>query len=307
MADIKIDEGIMYCTSCGAANKKSAIICEECENKIIAKHSPFRSFLLKRIKGETIDFGKENLYEIIKRFLFQHLYGLVMTVAVVTTGTVVIANPNSHIRTVTEVPKTNAVAKQQVVESQVAEEEIVEEKTYELTEDDHIWIDHTISAYDAIIDNTLMPRSIYWSKPEEYSSGSELWAENNIAGYEYKGTHDMFTNPIPVGLIELEDFYGEEDEEPYGYRDWIEQSIVTGSDVKSELGQKLFKNGYDVLEIDYYIVTFKGYQEDIDYTKPLPADKEYHEKVKYVFLLTRKTGEERWYIAEERLTERFGI
>ncbi len=299
MADILTEEGVIYCTSCGAANKKSAVICKECDNKIVAKHYPFASFLLKRIKGKAIDFGKENLVEIIKKFLFQHLYGLILTVTVVTTAVGVIANPNSHIKPVTEFPAGNH-ATEPVQEGR-------QEKTFELTEDDHIWIDHTISAYDAIIDNTLRPKQTYWSKPEEYNSGSELWAENNIEGYEYNGVHDMFTNPISVSLMETEEFFGEDGEEPYGQRDWIEQSIVTGSDVKSELGQTLFKNGYDVLEIDYYLVTFKGYFDGYDFEAPLPTDREYYEKVKYVFLLTRKSGEDRWYIAEERLAEKFGV
>lgn len=287
---------VRYCTSCGAVNKRSAVRCSECEEKITKKHSPFMSFLLKRIKGKAFDKGSEKLFEIIREFLFQHLYGVILTVSVVVTSVVVAANPTPYIKEVTEFPAA--------VNSEIEKEA---EKTIELTEYDHARIDHVISAYDAVIDNTLRPFNTYWAKPEEYSSGSELWAENNIEGYPYHGDHDMFENPITLVMETRIDEFDTLETEPYGQRDWIEQSIVTGSNVKSELGQTLYKNGYDVLEIDYYLMTIKGYMPDYDFDAPLPEDKEFYEKLKYVFLLTRKTGEEKWYIAEEKLVERFGI
>ena len=38
-------EDFYYCSECGAINKKSAVICCECEKKIKKRHFPFADFL----------------------------------------------------------------------------------------------------------------------------------------------------------------------------------------------------------------------------------------------------------------------
>ena len=130
MDNVKINEEIRYCTSCGAVNKKSAVRCSSCEEKMVARHSPFMSFLIKRIKSKAFGEGKERIFKLIRRYLYEHLYGVILTVSVVTTGTIVLANPQpSYIKTVTEFPKAVALK---------AEDEAPKE--IELTDRDHMWI-----------------------------------------------------------------------------------------------------------------------------------------------------------------------
>ena len=72
-----LKEEIQYCTTCGAVNKKSAVFCEECKKKIIVHHRPIVDFLKKRAKGKAAGEATEKLFDLIKDFLFDHLYGMI--------------------------------------------------------------------------------------------------------------------------------------------------------------------------------------------------------------------------------------
>lgn len=304
-----IREEKQYCTSCGAINKKSAVFCAECEEKIVVRHRPFIDFLKKHIKDSAEGATTERVYTLIRKFILEHLYGTVLTVSVVATATVAVATATPHIKEVT------TTLPQKSVET-VAEEEPQTDGVFELTEDDIIWLKHVTTAYDAKIDNTLRSGEPYWANDDDYSSATELWAENNIEGYTYKGKHELYTNPLPMGQDDTDyayNLYGDEwDAEGFWaahYRYTPIEGSRTGVNVRSELGHTLLADGYDVLEVDFYCLTYYG--EDMrdhkfDFKSLPPADKTPYEKYVYTFLLTRKHGEERWHIAEEVLTERVG-
>lgn len=308
----KISDELYYCTTCGAANKISAVICTECENKIVTKHYPLADFLKKRIKGELTGTVTENLFKLIRKYLYSHLYGVVLTVSVVTTGVVAAYNATPHIKKVTSFPVTTAVAEEK-------EEEQNEKKgVFELTEDDIMWLKHVVTAYDAELDNTIRSGEAYYSDDDEYTSGTQLWAENNIEGYSFKGRHEMYDNPIASGQDELDegiynanyDNWYEQGFEPTHYRYAPIEGTLTGSEVESELGHTLLENGYDVMQVDYYCLTyncFDGFKDyKFNFEKQPPADKTPYEMLRYKFLLTRRTGEERWHIAEEVLVQKTG-
>ena len=75
--EYNIKEENQYCTSCGAVNKKSAVFCEECNKKIIVRHRPAVDFLKKRVKGRVVGEVTEKGFDLVKNFIFNHLYGLV--------------------------------------------------------------------------------------------------------------------------------------------------------------------------------------------------------------------------------------
>ena len=293
------NEEIQYCTRCGSANKKSAVMCEECGKKIIVHHRPFWDFVKKHTKGGLKEKVKSDLFDALKEFLFNHLYGTIVTFSVVGTVTAAVVTATPYIKPVSTTP-----AERVVVENPAEPEK---RGSFELTEDDHTRLAHVLTAYDAEIDNTLRPINTYWADPEEYADASELFAENNIEGYTWQGRHDMYTNPITISLDEVnENFDWEEGKEPYGQRDWIESSAVTNENVTSSFGKELYENGYDVMECDYYLMTFRG-MFDYDFDAPPPLEKNPYELLKYRFLLTRKSAEDDWYIAEEVLVERKGV
>ncbi len=298
MSVVKTDEEFRYCTSCGSANKKSAVLCCECNKKVIEKHRPISSFLLKRFKSDVLEKGKSHIYDFLKDFLYKHLYGMVLSVSIVTTGAVVLANPTPYIEKVNTFP-TAPIPSQQ-------EEHEESRQPFEFTENDRDTMWYLISNYDTVVDNTLRPVNTYWEDLSEPLTIGQFFAEGNIDGYSYQGRHDLSSNPIPFSMGESEEFYGEPGEEPYGQRDWVEQTMVFGADVTSSLGQTLYAEGYDVYEIDYYLMTFKG-SFPYDFEALPPTDKEYLEKLVYRFLIVRKPDVSDWYIAEERLIERFGV
>lgn len=292
-------EEIQYCTQCGSVNKKSAVMCEECGKKIISRHRPFWNYVKKHTKSGVEGKIKGDIFGTLKDFLFRHLYGTIVSFSVVATATTVAVTATPYIKPVAQAPTERVVAEKM--------EEPEKKGTFELTEDDHIRLAHVLTAYDAEIDNTLRVTNTYWADDDDYTDGAQLFAENNIEGYTWRGRHDMYTNPINIGLDEInENFTWEEDDEPYGQRDWIESSVVTNEAVTSELGKELYENGYDVMECDYYLMTFRGFF-DYDFDAPPPLEKDPYELLKYRFLLTRKSVEEDWYIAEEVLVERKGV
>ena len=304
-----IREESHYCTSCGAVNKKSAVFCEECNKKIVIRHRPFFDFLKKHGKSGVAGGVTEKIFSLVKDFLFEHLYGIVLTVSVVATVTTVVATSTPYIKKVTAPPS--------VITTPAAEELPEEYGVFELTEDDIIWLDHVISSYDAEIDYQLRTGVSYWSHDEYYSSSTELWAENNIEGYTYKGRHEMYENPIPMGQDILDnsiyevhkDEWDAEKFDAWHRRYTPVEGIRTGSNVRSELGHTLLADGYDVMEVDFYCLTYNSYDMvgyEFDMKALPPADKIPYEKYVYTFLLTRKHGEDKWYIAEEILTEKTG-
>ncbi len=298
MNNIETEE-IQYCTVCGAVNKKSAVICEECGKKIIIRHRPVWDFVKKHTKGGVENKIKSDIFDALKDFLFRHLYGTIVTLSVVATGTAVAVTATPYIKPVAAPPSERVAAS----ESENPEMK----KSLELTERDHKRLAHVLTAYDAKIDNTLRVTNTYWVDDDEYTDAAQLFAENNIDGYTWRGRHDMYTNPINISLDEVnENFYWEEGQEPYGQRDWIESSVVTNENVTSALGKELYENGYDVMECDYYLMTFRGVFK-YNFDAPPPLEKNPYELLKYRFLLTRKTKEEKWYIAEEVLVERKGV
>ncbi len=290
-------EEIHYCTSCGAANKKSAVFCEECKKKIIVRHRPVVDFLKKRVKGKAAGEVTEKLFDLIKDFLFKHLYGMVLTVSVVATAVTAVVTATPYVKKVETLPS------ERVVEETVVPE--ASEGVFELTESDVIWLKHVLTAYDAEIDNTRRSGETYWSDPEEYTSATELWAENNIEGYTYRGKHELYDNPVPMGQDEYYDY--SDSEWSLHYRYTTGASAKTGINVKSELGHTLLADGYDVMEVDFYALTYSSSVvtwDRFDFNA-LPPDGAY-EKYVYTFLLTRKHGEKRWHIAEEVLSEKYG-
>lgn len=303
-----IREEKQYCTSCGSINKKSAIFCTECEEKIVVRHRPFIDFLKKHLKDGVGGATTERAYTLIRKFILKHLYGAILMVSVVATATITVVTATPYIKKVSEPPKKSDVAV-------TAEKKPETKGVFELTEADYRRLDHVTTAYDAEIDNTLRNVETYWMDPEEYSSATELWAENNIEGYTYKGKHELYTNPFPMGFDDTDGAYAAVDYdwgeglEPMHYRYPPHEGIRTGVNVRSELGHTLLADGYDVMEVDFYALTY--YDKDIrghsfDFNALPPADKTPYEKYVYTFLLTRKHGEGKWYIAEEVLTEKVG-
>ena len=130
-------EEMHYCTHCGAANKKSAVECIECEKKIISKYRPFYDFLKNHTKEEGKDTAVNTILGILYRFLASHIYGIVLTVSIVAAGVATVYGSASHIKEVAKAPSANVNA--------TAVEQEKPKITFEVSEDDKKALKHICS------------------------------------------------------------------------------------------------------------------------------------------------------------------
>ena len=279
---------IQYCTTCGAANKKSAFICDKCGKKIILRHRPVADFIKKRIKGKATGTIIEKLFDIIKNFLFDHLYGLVLTVSIVATAATVVVTATPYIETVKVFPLA-------VVEGEAEE---VEEKEPEVDPEYADWCEkHAIYMMSHYIDHAeavVWAHDGYTVSPDNISL-NEIYAERVIPGFNYQGAHEMMTVHVPLGM-----YHNGTPDSPDGVseiQNCIEGSYKFGKDVTSQLGQTLYADGYEVMECDYEICLYEGLDRD-GTRASTPVERE-------VFrVLFVRHGENNWYIAEDVLVDR---
>lgn len=87
-----------HCTECGAINKKSAYICQDCGKKINKRHLPVMDFLKTHIKNDAKETAVETVFGLLRRFLFSHLYGTILTVSIVAAVTVSAVTATPYIK-----------------------------------------------------------------------------------------------------------------------------------------------------------------------------------------------------------------
>ncbi len=280
---IKTNDEVRYCTTCGAANKRSAVICSECKKKIMLKHSPFTDFIKKRIKDKFATDITESIFSLIKKFLLSHLYGVVLTVSVIATGTAVMTDTVSIINP----GFSTSVTPSEVTDTQ-NEEDYTDFETNAIYASNDILItycDHIYAkkySYDGV---TLDPAT------EPLSS---IYAEYNVPGYNFPGVHEMMTKSIPLGIYDDPDPDGGPTTENMGVRT---NSFVFNEDVETDLGKDLYEKGFDVMELIYDYAYF-GRDVGID-APPDTADE--LETYRLVFV---RSNDDNWYLAEDRLIKR---
>lgn len=293
------DENIIYCNHCGSANKRSAVVCAECDKDIHTKYRPFYDFLKKHTGDELKGTLTDSLFSCIKNFLFSHLYGVSLSVMIVASSVSAIYAAEPHIDKVSDV-KTAPV--QTAVNAPVQSEE-EPEPTPPLGEDDFYDFDHLLSNYDAFAD-MLRPSEAYWdTSAGEYGSASELYAENNIDGFSYGGVHELISNPIPMysidtdpALSDVSDTYAD----LFSDRYVDTSSAVQGENCSSNVAKSLLDDGYRVAECNYVLCEAAG---DYDYSTHSGAG--FEKKLVYRFVFVEHEG--KWYIADDRLIQRINV
>ncbi len=279
---------IQYCTECGAANKKSAIYCTECEKKIKSRHLPFSDFLTGHIKSDVKDGVTTSLFSLLKKAIVSHLYGTVLTLSVIATVAVSALAATPYIKTVKNQPPVAVVNETPPEEEQVA--------SFTIGEDEIDSVMYLTTSYDALADTRRSGEAFY-----EPVSGpaSEFWAEGNISGYSFSGGHSLFNTPISINA-NLDDFA-----EIHEARTSID-STLTNQNITTQLGKQLQDAGYDVMECDYYMGVF-DHSVDGDLNNLSTWQSENPERLcVYRFVFVRSEDSD-WYIADEILTQRKGI
>ena len=276
---------IQYCSECGAANKKSAVKCCECEKKINAHHSPFRDFLIGHLKSDITDTAGTSLFGILRRLIVSHLYGTILTVSLVATVAVSAVCATPYIKPVTN--RAPAVSNEVETEEEVA--------AFEITQDDIDSSLYLTTSYDALTETTKRDGDFY--EPESGPVG-KFWAEENIPGYTFKGNHPLYNSPINIGTLI--------DEEQHIISESRRTMTPVNTNLTTEIGKQLKDAGYDVMECDYYMGVF---YHDVEAVLDNPASWESENPdllCVYRFVLVR--GEDTdWYIADEVLTQQKGM
>jgi hypothetical protein len=88
MAIYNENEDIIYCGECGVPNKRSVHICENCSKEIKTRHYPYKDFLNNHLKSEIRDRAADSVFNLVRKFVFSHFYGTVLTISVVAAVTV---------------------------------------------------------------------------------------------------------------------------------------------------------------------------------------------------------------------------
>ena len=292
-----LKEEIHYCTTCGAVNKKSAVFCEECKNKIILRHRPIVDFLKRRIKGKAAGKASEKLFELIKDLLFEHLYGVILTVSVVGTVTTAVATATPYVEKVKTPPPEIAEFTETIVD------EITEEAVEEVAEDTGVdaeyvewcegYTDYLMSHYNEQADAVAWAHEGY-TVDENNLSLDEIYAERAIPGFNYQGAHEMMTERIPLGI-----YHNGSPDSPRGMTEMhvtIDGSYKFGADVTSPLGQTLYAEGWEVMESNFEIALYEGLDRD-GTRETMPVEKE-----EFRILMVRNGDD--WYVAEDVLVDR---
>ena len=283
-------EEIQYCNMCGAANKKSEVICTECQKPVRIKYKPFYDFLKKHTKDELSGAISDNIFSYIKNFLMSHIYGVALSVTVVTTAVSAVATYQPHIEKVTQAKTSSSAA--------VQTEEESDKINNALTEDDFYSFNSLMCNYDSYVDE-LRSSDAYWGVADYYNNVGEMYAENNIPSFGYGGVHEMISNPINFHMLDADPAYIQRVEEMtnfVGDRKSDNSSAVSGENCTSAIAKRLYEDGYEVAECNYVMVESAGMSDD-----NLLISK----KLVYKFVFVKYEGT--WYIVEDRLVQRDGI
>ena len=284
------DNEIYYCMHCGAANKKSAVECKECEKKIVSKHRPFYDFLKKHTKEEATGTAVDTVFGIVRRFLLSHVYGIVLSVTIVAAGIATVYADASYIKEVTK----PAVQKVQDKTVELAKPD-PGLHDMEFTGDDEYYLLYLMSNYDDHADDKRTSER-YWDEEHVYvKDPKEIFAQYQVPGYDFGGVHELIENPVNI-----------DDDVPNGggtlngarYVD--NTSILVNENCTTDIAKKIYDAGYRVCEANYVlrIVDRNNYNYDTE------IGTVYKELVyRVVFLGDGK----KWYIADDKLIKRLNV
>lgn len=266
-------EEILYCDYCGGTNKPSAVICEHCNRKMRMKHSAFLVFLKANTKNALLGDIQDRAFKRIRNFLLSHIYGVVVSILVVTTVTTYAIPKDSHIEKVaTEAPAVNAI------------EEEPEPAVTELSEEDRLSIYEMLNEYSLLCDTELI--GDMGQTPT--MTFSDIFADMESIGFEM-GAHQLRGTGVYAFAVQ---------NQPAGQFATSSTSstyLLTNDELTTELGKSLRDSGYEVAEnIFTGLGYFDGRVWDFGDVETIPPDFKHDYKVVYVKI------DGRWYIADDR-------
>lgn len=267
-------EEILYCDYCGGVNKPSAVECVHCSHKLRQNHSAFLLFLKANTKDKLLGESEDGIFGQIWKFLFSHLYGVVVSILVVTAVVAYAVPREAHIEkiTATEAPVTLETEKAPV------------DTVLEYSDKEAIWA--ITMNYQKAADFQLTGIT----KLDKGNSAEGYFAEKN-GSFPYAGTHDMLGTGVVAAVIRAGADHGRLPN--YGTRG--ARTFLVNEELTSELAKTLRNEGYEVTEGVFSGGGYIGTDSIVDANNLEVCDVFLRYRMVYVKI------ENTWYIAEDIL------
>lgn len=260
-----MQEEIIYCSSCGAANKASAVVCCECKKEIRLKHWAIFRFMKEHIQDKLKGEIEDKTIEIVKKYLLSHIYGIIITILLVTAG-VAFAVPKGEYYIPNEGEALAVMSRVEPVETVI-----------EYADKEELWA----------ISMTYQKQADFLLANHGRDTGTDIHSlfAQSVPGFPYNGTHDMEVNGIAPAA---------EGRRIFGSGTRAPRKFLVNEELTSPLAITLRDNGYEVCEG----VFSGGLNFDltpVDTNKIEECDVSRYYQMVYVKLSGK------WYIAEDIL------
>ena len=266
-------EEILYCDYCGGVNRPSAVECEHCQQKMRRNHSAFLIFLKSNTKDKFLGDTQDNFFKRLEKFLFSHLYGMVVSILVVTTVAVYAVPKDAHIEKITA---TNAPVALEEAKTPVL-------TVIESADKEEIWA--ITRAYQKAADFGLTGIAAFGGDNVESS-----FAES-VGSFPYSGVHDMMGTGVAAAVIRA----GADPTRRPAFGTRGIRTFLVNEELTSELAKTLRDDGYEVTEGVFYGGGNIEHNRPVDTGNLEACDVSVSYRIVYVKI------ENKWYIAEDVL------
>lgn len=271
-------EELIYCMHCGAANKKSAVTCIECEKKLNAKGSPFLDYIKDHIKDDLQGKVKDNVFSALKNYLLSHLYGAVLALCVIATVgmSIYAAKPPQGVESVHLHPDAAAALELQK-DADLPASVDMEAIFYAL--------DELMDSYDLYVDSRTGEPG---TSPIVTRPTDDIFAQPYLPAYASAEPHDFLNSEFHTMRPPSNEI---------GYQGGAMlrfDSLRYGKDCRTDLSKRLQADGYTTTEIN--CVAF--WTPDAERVAPMEeiiADAIFLEEYLFTFVDIDGT----WYIASD--------
>ncbi len=108
----------IYCVFCGHENEEKYTKCQKCNKSLNPSENLWKDYLYNHIKDDLKDNVTDKVFSLVTNFIKSNLYGVIMTVLVLSTATVGIVNipkNNNTSKYIKEVTVNNNLSKNEFI------------------------------------------------------------------------------------------------------------------------------------------------------------------------------------------------
>ncbi|MDO4193281.1 MAG: hypothetical protein Q4D24_08265 [Erysipelotrichaceae bacterium] len=268
-----------YCIFCGAENSADVDTCCACGRTMHPEENLLKEYLYSKTKGKLQGKAEDSFLSVLKNWILSHLYGLVVTISIVTLATITVSasfgSQPPYVRRISSplTPAEQALAAGSAESSVTAVPETpkAEEQNDEMavSEEDINEVSHLISEFD------------FYYLTEITLAGQEFYFESEEEDIRERASLEECMVPEASGY-RGEFVYGEPDHSQHNYDQVVlEPGEPVVNEPATELGERIMADGHPIV---VYHVTNHYSGMGTEFTRS------------FVFTATRLDGT--WYFAE---------